>query len=58
LPERKPHRRNLLLLIDDDLLCDATKSLIVAVTQLGERHVDGTLVVRLHHRDEVGVDVA
>ena len=53
LAERQAHGRDLLLLLDDDLLRDAPELLVLAVAQLGQRHVDGALVVRDHHRDEV-----
>ena len=55
---RQPHRGDLLLLGDDDLLREAPELLVAAVAQLRLRHVDRALVVRHHHRDEVGVDVA
>src|SRR5580658_9600091 len=49
LPEREPHSRNLLLLVHDDFLGDTAKLFVLAVAQLGERHVDGALMVRDHH---------
>ena len=58
LAERQPHRGDLLLLVDDDLLRDAPQLLVVTVAQLGLRHVDRALMMRHHHRDEVLVDVA
>ncbi len=58
LPQRQPHRGNLLQLIDDDFLRDAPELFVLAVAQLGHGHVDGALMVGNHHRDEVLVDVA
>ena len=58
MAERQAHRDDLLLLIDDDLLRDAPQLLVVAIAQLGQRHVDRALMVRDHHGGEVGVDVA
>jgi hypothetical protein len=43
------HGRNLLLLRDDDLLRESPESFVVAISKLGDRHVDGALVVRGHH---------
>src|SRR5262245_2790005 len=56
--ERQVHHRNLLLLVDDDLLGEPLQALIFAVPQLDERHVDRPLVVRNHHAGEVAVGVA
>src|SRR5262245_14016186 len=58
LAECEPHDRDLLLLLDDDLLGEPLESRVLAVAQLSERHVDGTLVVRDHHAREVPIDVA
>src|SRR5262245_38168157 len=56
--ERQVHHRNLLLLVDDELLGEPLQALVFAVPQLNERHVDGPLVVRDHHAGEVAVGVA
>jgi len=49
---------DLLLLVDDDLLGKPLQALVPSVAQLGDRHVDGTLVVRDHHACEVAVRTA
>src|SRR6266481_9482204 len=49
LAERQAHERDLLLLIDDDLLRQPLQTLVLPVAQLGDRHVDGALVVGDHH---------
>jgi hypothetical protein len=41
----------------DDLLSDALEVIVVPVRQFGLRHLDGALMVRRHHRDEIFVDV-
>lgn len=51
------HRGDLLHLVHDDFLRDAPKLLVLAVAQLDHRHVDGTLMMRVHHGDEVAIDV-
>src|SRR6266851_585664 len=51
--ERAVHHGDLLLLIDDDLLRKTLEPLVLPVAELGDRHVDGTLVVRDHHAREV-----
>src|SRR5271166_6657249 len=56
--ERQPHGRDLLVLIDDDLLRDAAQLLALPVAQLGFRHVDRALVVRDHHGCKVAVNIA
>jgi hypothetical protein len=43
---------------DDDFLSHAPERLITSVTQFSLRHLDGTLVVRHHHCDEVSIDIA
>ena len=58
LAERQAHGGDFLLLVDDDLLRDAAQLFVVAIAQFGQRHVDGALMMRDHHGDEVGVDVA
>src|SRR5467141_1321726 len=58
IAEREMHHRDLLLLIDDDLLGKPLQALVPSVAQLGDRHVDGTLVVRDHHACEVAVRTA
>ena len=58
LAERQSHRGDLLLLGDDDFLRDPSQLFVVAEVQLGLSHGDGTLVVRDHHRREVGIDMA
>src|SRR6267143_1745280 len=55
---REMHDRDLLLLLDDDLLGQPLQSLVLAVAQLDERHVDGALVVRDHHAGEVPIRIA
>jgi len=57
LAECTSHRRDLLLLSDDDFLGEAAKRFVVSIAQLGFCHVDGTLVMRHHHRDEVSIHV-
>src|SRR5262245_28113265 len=56
--ERQVHQGNLLLLVDDDLLGEPLQSLVLAVPQLDQRHVDRPLVVRDHHVGEVAVGFA
>src|SRR6267378_1594268 len=58
IAEREMHHRDLLLLVDDDLLGKPLQALVPSVAQLGDRHVDGTLVVRDHHACEVAVRTA
>src|SRR5258706_2945976 len=58
LPDRVAHRDDFLLLLVDDLLCDTTDLLVVAVAQDRPGHVYRGLVVRDHHVDEIPVDVA
>ncbi|SEJ81734.1 hypothetical protein SAMN05518849_114104 [Sphingobium sp. AP50] len=52
------HSRDLLLLIDDDLLGDPAQLLVFAESQFGNCHVDRALMMRLHRRDKVSIDVA
>ena len=58
LSQRQPHCDDLLLLLDDDLLRDTSQLFVVTVAQFGLGHVDGALVVRDHHCNEVLIDVA
>src|SRR5205823_6628642 len=58
LANRQPHRRDLLVLHHDDFLREAPELLVAPVTQLSLRHVDRTLMMRNHRRDEVSVHVA
>src|SRR5437867_3862384 len=58
LANRQPHRSDILLLLHDDFLGDAPELLVAAITQLSLRHVDRTLMMRNHRRDEVSVHVA
>ncbi len=58
LSQGQPHGDNLLLLLDDDLLRDTSQLFVVTVAQFGLSHVDGALVVRNHHCNEVLIDVA
>jgi hypothetical protein len=51
------HNSDLLLLINDYFLCDSAQLLIMAVTELNARHINGALVMRHHHCDEVPIDV-
>jgi hypothetical protein len=53
LAEGQPHRPDLLLLRDDDLLRDPPQLLIVPVAQLGLRHLNRSSVMRDHHRGEI-----
>ena len=55
--EKAAHVGDLLSLLDDDRLREALE-LFVARTQLHERHIDGALMMRDHHPDEVAVDIA
>src|ERR1700719_3763037 len=57
LAERQPHRGDLLLLGDDDLLGNALELLVVAVAQFRLRHLDRPLMMRGHHRNEVSIDI-
>src|SRR5258708_38988997 len=52
------HRSDLLQLGDDDFLSHAPEWLIASVTEFGLRHLNGTLMVRHHHRHKVGIDIA
>jgi hypothetical protein len=56
--DRKLHGRDFLHLADDDLLRDAPQLFVLAVAQFADRHVDGALMMRDHHRGEVAVDIA
>ena len=56
--DRKPHCRDLLQLLDHNLLRNAKKFLIMAELQLGLGHVDGALMMRHHHRDKIAIRVA
>jgi hypothetical protein len=58
LADRELHGRDLLGLVDDDLLGDAAQLLVLAVAQFDHGHVDRALMMRRHHRDEIAVDVA
>src|SRR5882672_11283704 len=58
IAEREVHDRDLLLLFDDDPLGEPHQSLVLAVAQLRDRHVDGSLVVWDHHAGEVSVRIA
>src|ERR1700758_4643918 len=49
LTDGEAHRRDLLLLGDDDLLRQAAELLVVPVAQQRLGHVDGALMVRHHH---------
>jgi hypothetical protein len=54
----KLHRRDLLLLLDDDLLRNAAQLFVMPVAQLRVRHIDSTLVMRRHQCDKIAIDVA
>src|ERR1700761_8066389 len=58
LAKGQPHRRNLLLLGDDDFLTETPEQLVTSITQLGLGHVDGALMMRHHHRHEIAIDFA
>jgi hypothetical protein len=49
---------DLLQLGDNDFLSHTPEWLIMSVTQFSLRHLNGTLMVRHHHRHKVGVDIA
>src|ERR1700739_2154723 len=53
--DRKPHRRGLLHLVDDELLRDTPQLFVLAVAQFADRHVDRALMMRGHHSHEVPV---
>ena len=55
--ELEVHGLNLRLLRDDDFLRQPAQHGVLAVGELKPRHVDGSLVVRNHHRGEVVVGV-
>src|SRR5262245_53902252 len=55
--QRQVHDRDLLLLVDDDLLSESSEALVLAVPQLRERHVDGPLMMWDHHASEVAVGI-
>src|SRR5687768_8216074 len=50
-----PHLGDLLLLGVDDGLGHGLGLLIIALLQLDTGHVDGALVMRDHHQEEVGI---
>jgi hypothetical protein len=52
------HGRNLLLLSDDNLLSKASDLFVPAIPEHSQGHVDGALMVRNHHRNEIPVNVA
>src|SRR4051794_24650065 len=56
--KREAHRGDLLLLLDDDLLGDATELLVTAIAEVSSRHVDRALVVGDHHGGEIPAVVA
>jgi hypothetical protein len=58
LADGKAHRGDLLELIDDDLLGNAPDLLVAPVAKHRLGHVDGALMMRNHHGDEVAIDVA
>ncbi len=58
MAEREPHRGDLLLLIDYDLLRDPPQSFVVSVAKFRHRHFDGALMMWDHHLDEVTVHIA
>src|SRR5207302_4809067 len=58
IAEREVQDRDLLLLLDDDPLGESPQTLVLAIAQLGGRHVDGSLVVGDHHPGEVLVGIA
>ena len=58
LTDSKAHHGNLLLLGHDDLLGQPPDLRVAAVAKHGKRHVDRALMMRHHHRDKIGIDVA
>jgi hypothetical protein len=58
LAERRLHCADLLRLPGDDIPRDSAQFRVVAVLQLGLGHLDCALMVRDHHGDEVGIDIA
>jgi hypothetical protein len=56
-PEAGAHRRDLLELLNNNVLDNADKLHVVAVAELRYGHIDGALMMRLHHRYEVMVDI-
>src|ERR1700738_5234938 len=58
LANRKVHGRDLLHLVDDDLLRYAPQMFVLAVTQFADRPVDRALMMWGHHGGEIAVDVA
>lgn len=58
LAKRQPHCSDLFQLGDNDFLSHTPEWFIASVTQFSLRHLNGTLMVRYHHRHKVGVDIA
>src|SRR5207245_1664233 len=54
----RAHDLDLLALLDDDSLGETPQSLILAVAQLQQCHVDRTSMVRHHHPGEVAIWIA
>src|ERR1700730_2110425 len=58
LTKRQTHCNDLLQLGDDDFMSHHPEWLIKSVAQFSLRHLNGTLMVRHHHRHKVSVDIA
>src|SRR6267378_487450 len=58
LSQPKLHQLDFRLLVGDDLLRQPAHLRVLAVCQLGFRHIDSRLVVRKHQSDEISVIVA
>ncbi|MNT33614.1 hypothetical protein D3C72_1695500 [compost metagenome] len=52
------HQTDFVLLVSDDALCQVAQFRIAGVEQQCLGHVDGALVMRDHHRDEVMIGLA
>src|SRR5205823_2861102 len=56
--KQSAHVGDLLSLLDDDRLCEASELLVAPIFQLQPRHVDRTLMMWNHHPHEIAIDVA
>jgi hypothetical protein len=52
------HRRDFLLLVNDDFLRKPAQLLVTSIAELGTRHVDRSLVMRDHHGCEISIYIA
>ena len=58
MPKRQSHCSDLLELGDDYFLSHTSERFILSVTQFSLRHLNRTLMMRHHHANKIGINIA